>query len=88
MSTTREQRIIRWLRISDDGDRYTHEEELFWGVFIVDGPSTLPIAMFNTEDAADAWASDLASDEDSNTEYDVSPCLVDIAHRDNFEVPR
>ena len=56
--------------------------------FIVDSTDTRPIAMFNTEDAANMFRDDLAADPESNTEYDVSPCLVDISHRDNFEVPK
>lgn len=88
MSTTREQRIFNWVTKPGVHDRYTHKGEVFWGVFIVDSSSTAPIAMFNTEDAADMWAADLAADPDSNTEYDVSPCVVDISHRDNFQVPK
>jgi len=85
--STREQRIIRWVAAARDGERYLHEVEVYWGIFIVDGPDMRPIAMSNVEDAARMYADDLAADEDSNTEYDVSPCVLDIAHRDSFEVP-
>lgn len=86
--STREQRIVRWVKDGTDSDRYAHEEEVYWGVFIVDSVDARPLAMFRSEMHANQHARFLSRNPDSNTEYDVSPCVVDIAHRDNFEVPK
>lgn len=85
--STREQRIAHWI-VDADGDGYTHEGEVYWGVFVVDASDMSPLAMFRSEKDADQHARLLAHDPDSNAEYDVSPCLLDISHRDNFEVPK
>lgn len=85
--STRRQRVIRWVNVGTDSDRYLHEEELYWGVFVVDASDTSPVAMFRDEVDAIQHARLLEHAPDTNTEYDVSPCVVDVAHRDNFEVP-
>lgn len=86
--SARGQRIVRWVMDGADNDRYLHEEEVYWGVFVVDATDLSPLAMFRSEEDANQHARLLAHGPENNTEYDVSPCVVDIAHRDNFEVPK
>lgn len=85
----RDRRIVAWMHIAvgdDEHDLYRHEQEVYWGVFVVDASDTQPIAMFSDEADADQYALILIH-RGTNTEYAVSPCVVDIMHRDNFEVP-
>lgn len=86
--STREERIATWIGdVIEAGDRYEIEGVVFWGVFVVDAADTAPIAMFRREQDADEYRRLLMHNPESNAEYDVSPCLIDGAHRDNFEVP-
>lgn len=83
----KQQRIVKWIRAGDGLDSYHHEDMLHWGVFVVDSTNTSPIATFIEKADADGFAAAACSNTDGTTEFDVSPCLLDIRHRDNFKVP-
>lgn len=81
----REKRIAQWVREGvHDLERY--ESVVLWGVFVDagnDGPARLPVAIFLTEEKAEAFITTC-----EYMEAIALPVLADLLVRDNFEVPR
>lgn len=91
MSEDRDRRIVRWVQSAvdeEENDLIIAEQEVFWGVFVVDASDTSPLVMFSEEKWAEDWVENQKKNSDFNGEYVISPCVIDIMHRDNFEVPK
>lgn len=77
--------LRRWIKAGPPEETPEHEDLLMWGVWvrgIGDDEYHPPEAIFASKGKAESFA--LLFDA---REWDVSPCVVTVQHRDNFEAP-
>lgn len=80
----RDEQLRQWINAGPETETPEHTDVIMWGVwFDVNGDEHKPpVAMFGTEAEATAYANLM-----DRNEYAVSPCIVGLRTRDNFEIP-
>lgn len=78
----RDDQMRNWTQAAPEDEQVQHVDEVMWGVWFMLDDLGPPEAMFGQEEAAIIFAA-----QANRPEWHVGPCVVDIRHRNNADVP-
>lgn len=78
----RDKQLCEWIRAGPEMEMQDHDGVVMWGVWFNLEDNGPPWALFASEAAAKGYAA-MADRQ----EWDISPCIVGVKTRNNYDVP-
>lgn len=78
----RDEQLREWINAGPESEIEAHADGIMWGVFFNLNDNGPPHALFSSEDAAKGYAAMC-----DRQEWDISPCIVGLKTRNNYDVP-